>query len=70
MIESLRKRAAATGGRIALPESGDRRTLEAAVEIKKRGIAEPLLIGERAKIQEMAAQHGRPRISSPRTGTA
>ncbi|MBX7245149.1 MAG: phosphate acetyltransferase [Candidatus Sumerlaeaceae bacterium] len=42
--------------RIVLPEAGtDARTLHAARGIKDQGIAEPILIGERAKIEALAS---------------
>lgn len=43
-IESIRQRAAALDAKIAFPESGDSRVLEAAVWLSKLGIVRPVLV--------------------------
>jgi phosphate acetyltransferase len=53
-LERLQERARARKLRIVLPESTEPRTLKAAVEMKARGVAEPILIGEPDAIREAA----------------
>ncbi len=65
-LESLQERARARMRRIVLPESTERRTLEAAVELKSRGIAEPVLVGEPDAIRAAARSAG---ISGEKLGS-
>ena len=58
MIEMIRAKAKNDIKRIVLPEGEEARTIEAAVIIKREGLAEPILIGDAGKIREMAAQIG------------
>ena len=57
-LTRLQERAASEKKRIALPESSESRTLEAAVAMKRRGVAEPVLIGEADAIAEAAQAAG------------
>ncbi len=45
-LEKLQRRAASSQKRIVLPEATEPRTLKAAAELRSRGIAEPVLVGE------------------------
>lgn len=60
-LERIQERARARRLRIVLPESTEPRTLRAALEMKSRGIAEPILLGERDKIREAARAAGIPK---------
>ena len=73
-LEKIQERARARRLRIVLPESTEPRTLRAAVEMKSRGIAEPVLLGEHDAIREAARSAGIPKeridgieILSPRS---
>lgn len=44
--------------RIVLPEGDEPRTIEAAAICQSRGIAQCVLLGERAKIEQVASEHG------------
>ena len=57
-LTKLQERAASAKKRIALPESTEPRTLAAAVAMKRRGIAEPVLIGDADAITEAAEAAG------------
>jgi len=57
-LTRLQERAAADKKRIALPESTEPRTLEAAVAMKQRGVAEPVLIGDADAIAKAAQAAG------------
>lgn len=54
MIEMIKDKARSNVKRIVLPEGDEIRTVEAAVKIKKEGLAEPILIGNPEKIAEVA----------------
>lgn len=58
LFEQLKKQAVAQRQRIVLPESNEPRTLRAASRIISEGIAEVVLIGNRAQIMEQAKQLG------------
>ncbi len=58
IIEELKARASSRGGRIVLPESGDRRTLQAADIILKEGLAEIILVGKEAQVLSQAKELG------------
>ena len=58
MIEMIRNKAKADIKTIVLPEGDEVRTVEAAVIIKKEGLAEPVLIGDAEKIAAVAAGIG------------
>jgi phosphate acetyltransferase len=60
-LQKLQDRARARKLRIVLPESGEARTLKAAVEMRERAIAEPVLLGEPDTIREAAREAGVPR---------
>jgi phosphate acetyltransferase len=47
-LESLHERAAAHPRRILFPEASDQRTREAVIELKARGVVEPVLVGTTA----------------------
>ena len=73
-LEKIQERARVRRLRIVLPESTEPRTLRAAVEMKSRGIAEPVLLGEHDAIREAARSAGIPKeridgieIHSPRS---
>lgn len=55
---ALLERARADRKRIILPEGEEPRTIQAAIICAEKGIATPLLIGERATIEENAQQRG------------
>jgi phosphate acetyltransferase len=57
-LTRLQERASSAKKRIALPESTEPRTLAAAVAMKRRGIAEPVLIGDADAITEAAEAAG------------
>ncbi len=57
-LDKLQKRAAADLKRIVLPESNEPRTLRAAAEMKRRRVAEPVLVGEPDDIRGHAKQAG------------
>lgn len=57
-LEKLQRRAASTKKRIVLPESTEPRTLKAAVELRSRGVAEPILLGEPEAVSEAARAAG------------
>ncbi len=57
-LEGIQERARARKLRIVLPESTEPRTLKAAVEMKSRGIAEPVLLGEPDAIFNAARSAG------------
>ncbi|HEY7820088.1 MAG TPA: phosphate acetyltransferase [Vicinamibacteria bacterium] len=57
-LAKLQERARARKLRIVLPESTEPRTLRAALELKSRGIAEPVLVGEADAIRESAGAAG------------
>jgi phosphate acetyltransferase len=60
-LEKLQERARSFRQRIVLPESTEPRTLKAALELKSRKIAEPVLVGEPDAIREAARVAGIPR---------
>ena len=57
-LDELRVRAAALNRRIALPESGDERTIAAAIAARAARLFQPVLIGERAGIAGSLAAAG------------
>ncbi len=58
VIERIRARARRSLQRIVLPEGDEPRTVEAAAEALREGLAEPILLGSAAKIAETAAARG------------
>ncbi len=58
IIDGLIERAKAKRQRVILPESEDTRILEAARRLSDEGIAHPILVGERERIEEGARQAG------------
>ena len=50
LIEQFREKAKALNKRVVFPEGEDERILESAFQIKKEGIATPILLGEKEKI--------------------
>ncbi|MFO1430541.1 MAG: phosphate acetyltransferase [Candidatus Competibacteraceae bacterium] len=54
----LVERARQAGKRIVLPEGDEPRTIQAAVDCQRRGIAHCILLGNPEKIRESAARHG------------
>lgn len=58
LIEKIRTKAASDVKRIVLPEGDEKRTVEAASILKKEGLAEPVLIGDPAKVNEVASGLG------------
>lgn len=57
-LEQLQERARSDKKRIVLPESTEPRTLKAAAEMRSRGIAEPILIGEPNVIESASRDAG------------
>ena len=45
IIKQIRADAAAKRATVVLPESKDERVLRAAAEVKKQGVAQPVLLG-------------------------
>ena len=73
-LERLQERARARRLRIVLPESTEPRTLRAALELKSRQIADPVLVGDPDVIRQAAGAAGVPKeaierleIHSPRS---
>lgn len=58
MIDIIRGKARANVKTIVLPEGDEKRTVEAAVIIKREGLAEPVLIGAAEKIEAVAKEIG------------
>ena len=54
MIEMVKAKARAEVKRIVLPEGDEPRTVAAAEEITREGLAEPVLLGDPEKIREEA----------------
>jgi len=57
ILEQLKNRAIAIGGKIVLPEAGDKRTLEAADGIIAQGLAQVCLLGEASTILTAAKSY-------------
>ena len=57
-MDGIKARARAEKKRIVLPESEDRRTLEAAAKIIAEDIAEVILIGNEEKVRADAKEGG------------
>ena len=55
MIEMVKEKARKLSKRIVLPEGDEPRTIAAAVEIQREGLAVPILLGNPEKIKEKAA---------------
>jgi len=58
LIDLIKAKASANVKSIVLPEGDEKRTFLAAVEVKKQGIAEPILLGRADAIAETAKQAG------------
>ena len=58
IIADIRRRAAALGKRIALPEADDARTLQAARQAADAGLAHPVLVGSPERISYRARKAG------------
>ena len=58
MIEKVWDKARANVKRIVLPEGDEPRTVQAAAILRREGLAVPLLLGEAAKVREVAASVG------------
>lgn len=71
-LQKLQDRAASDRKRIVLPESHESRTLQAAVIMQDRGVAEPVLIGDPDRVASAAKSAGvnisRIEIRSPKEG--
>ncbi|MBL7112268.1 MAG: phosphate acetyltransferase [Bacteroidales bacterium] len=57
LLEQIKSKAKQHNMRIVLPEGTEERTLKAANEILKEGIAQIILIGKKDKIQQMASEY-------------
>ena len=57
-LTRLQERASARQNRIVLPEATEPRTLKAAVELKRRAVAEPVLVGEPDHVLKAARNAG------------
>ena len=58
LMQEIIARAQANKQRIVLPEGTEERTLKAADRLVADGVAEVILIGEPAEINNIAAQNG------------
>lgn len=58
MIETMKKKIIGKGIRIAYPEGDDARIQEAAIRAAREGLIIPLLLGERQKVLDIAANKG------------
>ena len=58
LIEKIKAKAASDVKKIVLPEGDEKRTVEAASILKKEGLAEPVLIGDPASVNAVAAELG------------
>lgn len=58
LIEKIKAKASSDIKRIVLPEGDEKRTVQAAVILKKEGLAEPVLIGVPSAVNETAASVG------------
>ena len=58
LIERIRAKARAAGKAIALPEGDEPRTVAAAAEIVREGLAKPVLLGAPEKVKAAAAAQG------------
>lgn len=71
VIERIREKAKANVKTIVLPEGDEPRTIAAAAQVKRKGIAEPILLGDGETIARAAAKSGvdvsSVRIEDPRT---
>lgn len=59
-LSKLQDRARRRKRRIVLPESTEPRTLEAAIQMRARGVAEPVLVGEADEIRKAFRERGLP----------
>ena len=57
-IEDVKKKAKANLKTIVLPEAEDKRTLEAAQQIKKEGFAKLILLGNKETVEKDASKYG------------
>jgi phosphate acetyltransferase len=57
-ISDIRAKAAARNLKAALPDAEDVRVLQAAVTLRDRRIAQPVLVGPEGNIRQLASQHG------------
>lgn len=58
LAEEFKEKAKKKGGRVVLPESGDKRILKAAEKLSQEGICDVILIGDEQELQEKATQEG------------
>ena len=58
MIEKIKSKARENKKRIVLPEGDEPRTVKAAVDIVKDGLAVPVLLGNPEKIAKVASEQG------------
>ncbi len=58
MIEKIKSKARENKKRIVLPEGDEPRTVKAAVDIVKDGLAVPVLLGNPEKIEKVASEQG------------
>ncbi|MBC8375804.1 MAG: phosphate acetyltransferase [FCB group bacterium] len=58
IVDKFIAKAQENPARIVYPEATDPRILKAVVQVKERGIATPLLVGNPEHIQEVAEEHG------------
>ncbi|MCR4939843.1 MAG: phosphate acetyltransferase [Treponemataceae bacterium] len=58
MIEKIKNKAKENKKRIVLPEGDEPRTVKAAVDINKEGLAIPILLGDEEKIKKVASEQG------------
>ena len=57
-IRDIRVKAGARRRRVALPDANDIRAIQAAAELKSKGIAVPLLVGSSGEIESVAKANG------------
>ncbi len=57
-IAGVKEKSAKLGKKIVLPEATDERVIKAAAQVVKEKLANPILIGDKAKIEELATKCG------------
>ena len=58
ILDTLQQKAAERGKHVVLPEGEDPRTIQAAKILKEKGVCRVTLLGRRATVEALAAEHG------------
>ena len=58
ILDTIQQRARERGKHVVLPEGEDARTIQAAKFLKEKGVCRVTLLGARAKVEALAAEHG------------